>query len=186
MKTWKAAICDDESSQVKLLTQYLKEWGERENVFVQVQTYQSSESFRFDYEDQKDFDVLLLDIEMPGLDGMSLAKQLREQKEELAIIFISGKAEYVYEGYYVNAVSYLLKTVKREQLFLYLNRVHKESMQKKEYIIVQSGGMIQKIGLKEVVMEDGTHLPIARGKWEEVNRAYLSFYRNQLSGKEAL
>lgn len=61
----------------------------------------SAESFLFCYDEESDFDILLLDIEMDGMDGVSLAKKLRESNETVQIIFITGYSDYIAEGYEV-------------------------------------------------------------------------------------
>lgn len=62
------------------------------------------------------FDVLLLDIQMQGENGMQLAKSLRENGNRVSIIFITGSEDYLLEGYSVQPVNYLLKPVSKETL----------------------------------------------------------------------
>jgi DNA-binding LytR/AlgR family response regulator len=69
-----------------------------------------------------EMDLLFLDIEMPGMDGMETAKCIRQRDANLIIVFVTGYADYVFDGYEVNALDYLLKPVHIEKLNGVLNR----------------------------------------------------------------
>lgn len=62
---YKIAICDDDISQVDFLESILTPWLKINNILADIKKYSSAKSFLFDYESEKDFDILLLDIEMP-------------------------------------------------------------------------------------------------------------------------
>ncbi len=67
-------------------------------------------------------DILLLDIEMGAMDGVTLAKTLRKENDTLQIVFLTGYSDYISEGYEVAALHYLLKPVQKEKLFSVLYR----------------------------------------------------------------
>ena len=62
------------------------------------------------------YEVVFLDIEMPEMDGITLAKKLREMDGNVYLVFLTGHVEYAVEGYEVNALRYLTKPVKEEKL----------------------------------------------------------------------
>ena len=64
----------------------------------------------------KAFDIVFLDIEMPGTDGLELSKQLRKLSSEVIIVFLTSHVEYAIKGYEVNALRYLLKPITAEAL----------------------------------------------------------------------
>ena len=70
----------------------------------------------FAWEDEPSADILLLDILMGQMNGMELARRLRQRRERLQILFITGTPDFVFAGYGVEAVSYLMKPVKEEEL----------------------------------------------------------------------
>ena len=101
---------------------------------MQINAFDSAESFLFQYADENDYDILLLDIEMAAMDGVTMAKQLRRDNETVQIIFITGYTDYIAEGYEVAALHYLVKPVKEEKLFSVLDRAA-EKLRKNEKVL---------------------------------------------------
>lgn len=128
------AICDDNEEQISVLRQLLGEWAEDKPFALVIDEYVSAESFLFSYPDNP-CGLLLLDIEMRELNGMALAKKLREKGDMLPIIFVTGYSEYMSEGYEVEALHYLIKPVDREKLFSVLNRYVKRRESGKDILL---------------------------------------------------
>ena len=82
---------------------------------VSVFPFLSGEKFLFSYHPGF-FDLLLLDIQMPGDDGIQVAKELRRMGDDVPLVFVTAIADYVFDGYDVGAVQYLLKPVDRKKL----------------------------------------------------------------------
>lgn len=114
------AVCDDEEQYSFLIKKQI------ENIFksldILIDTYQNGnellESFKM-----HPYDVVFLDIEMPAVNGISLARKLRGFSEDVVLIFLTGHVEYALEGYEVNALRYLTKPVKADKLREVLNYV---------------------------------------------------------------
>ena len=111
---YKIAICDDSQADTEYLTTLVKEWAKDRTAIIK--TFPSAEAFLFNYAEEKDFDILLLDIEMGKMDGVTMAKVIRQDNESVQIVFITGYSEYIADGYDVAALHYLIKPVKTEQL----------------------------------------------------------------------
>ena len=90
----KISICDDDIVQLDNLRHLLREW----NSSAELSEYRSAEQFLFSYPD-KSCDLLLLDIEMGDMNGMELARKLRNNGDMLPIIFITGYSEFMQDGY---------------------------------------------------------------------------------------
>lgn len=69
-----------------------------------------------------EMDLLFLDIEMQGLNGMETAKAIRAQDQHLILVFVTGYADYVFDGYSVDALDYIIKPVKDDRLEQVLKR----------------------------------------------------------------
>ena len=114
------AICDDNPIDVKYISDFVKEWANGRS--ISLQKFRSAEEFLFQYDEEKDYDILLLDIEMEKMDGVALAKIIRKDNKTIQIIFITGYPDYMSEGYEVAALHYLLKPIQKEKLFQVLDR----------------------------------------------------------------
>lgn len=117
----KICICDDSSEERIIINALVREWSRRSGTDVSVSEFPTAEAFLFEYEELVP-DLVLLDIEMPGMNGVELAKRLRERNKLIQIVFITGFSEYIAEGYEVAALHYLLKPVLPEKLFSTLDR----------------------------------------------------------------
>ncbi|MFR8010590.1 MAG: LytR/AlgR family response regulator transcription factor [Clostridia bacterium] len=115
------AICDDEQAQLDFLCACVKNWGEKRKIDCSVSAFQSANALWMEYETER-YDLALLDIQMPGQSGMELAAELRRRNDDIGIIFITGIADQMAQGYDVDAIHYLLKPVAEPKLFEVLDR----------------------------------------------------------------
>ncbi len=134
------AICDDETSQRDYLHRQVEGWAARRGHVVSVHLFASAEAFLFAYDEDKGFDILLLDIQMGKMDGVALAKRLRADNEWLQIVFITGFPDFVSEGYEVSALHYLLKPVDEEKLREVLDRAVSRLRTAPRTILFRRGG----------------------------------------------
>ena len=87
------AICDDNKQSVSCAETITDKFFKKHCVDCKIQTYQSSENLLYDLQDGIHYDLLLLDIEMPGIDGMDLAKMIHDTMPAAKIIFITSHLE---------------------------------------------------------------------------------------------
>lgn len=97
-------------------------------------------------------DLLFLDIEMPGLSGMEAAETIRAFDREVLLAFVTGYTDYVYDGYAVGAVGYLVKPVSEEKLSSLLDRAAAALEQRAPavYTLRNAQGMF-KVPLREIL-----------------------------------
>ena len=131
---YKIAVCDDSEADSRYICALARKWALSAGRTAQVSAFSSAEQFLFQYAEHSDYDILLLDIEMGAMDGVALAKQLRQDNDAVQIIFITGYSDYIAEGYEVAALHYLMKPVKEEKLFSVLNRAA-EKLKKNEKVL---------------------------------------------------
>lgn len=129
----KIAICDDDSVQLKYINSLAEKWSCITGEKSVISLYSNAEEFFFNYTPGC-FDVLLLDIQMTGENGISLAKRIRGFNDDVSIIFITAISDYVFDGYDVGAVQYLLKPVNEDKLFDCLNTAQRKAPDKKRII----------------------------------------------------
>lgn len=133
---YKIAICDDCAADIDYLVMLVKNWEKASCNRVSVSKFPSAEAFLFCYEEKKDFDILLLDIEMGGQNGVELAKRIRKDNDKVQIIFITGFPDYMAQGYDVSALHYLLKPVNPDKLAAVLDRAAARLSKAEKYLKV--------------------------------------------------
>ena len=116
------AVCDDDQDYARYIESLAAHWARAAGTALAVERFPSAQAFLFRYEERRDFDVLLLDIEMDGMDGVELAKAVRRDNDDIQIVFVTGYADYIAEGYEVSALHYLTKPVDEGKLFQVLTR----------------------------------------------------------------
>lgn len=87
-------------------------------------------------------DLILLDIELPGMDGITLGKQIREMNPDVFLVFITAYIEYAIKGYEANAFRYLLKPLSQEVMSNLLMDIQKEYAKKKKIPVKTIDGEI--------------------------------------------
>lgn len=120
--TYRIAICDDCDRDTEYLSALVAGWEESSGQGALVERFPSAEAFLFCYEEKKDFDILLLDVEMGEVNGIELAQRIRLEDSRVQIVFITGFPDFMAEGYEVSALHYLMKPVSREKLSAVLDR----------------------------------------------------------------
>ena len=147
---YKIAICDDSKEDTGYVAGLLKKWSAQRQMAVQAECFPSAESFLFQYAEDKNYDILLLDIEMEQMDGVTMARQIRRDNETVQIVFISGYSEYIAEGYEVAALHYLLKPVNEEKLFAVLDRAVEKLRRSERCLTLAMSGEMVRIPLHEI------------------------------------
>ena len=117
---------------------------------IQAEVFPSAEAFLFRYAEDKDWDILLLDIEMGAMDGVTMAKRVRQENESVQIVFITGFADYISEGYDVSALHYLMKPVKQDKLFTVLDRAIVAMQKTERVILLPVGGEMLRLPINQV------------------------------------
>lgn len=146
----KIAIVDDEKREQEIIAKYIGEWAETKKELVEFFYFDSSESFLFSWEDIKDYELLVLDIEMGEISGLELAKKIRLEDKRIPIIFVTGYDEYMQYGYDVSALQYLIKPVNKERLFQALSKLSEKEETVKS-LIVNSENEVRRIQINNVL-----------------------------------
>lgn len=228
---YRVAICDDDKSQLNALQSVIEKWGRISCLSYEVSAFPSAEAFLFAYEEDKHWDILVLDVEMNGISGVDLARRIRRDNLRAEIIFVTSHFEFVGEGYEVDALHYLTKPVPEDKLIKVLDKAGERLAAKppslvitcegetvklyeadilyaeafrhyisihtkdREYKIKENisafeerlkGGFFRthrsylvnlkyviRISRTSVTMEGGAQLPLARGRYDQVNRAFI-------------
>ena len=141
---YKISICDDEQNQIEYITSIVSSWSAHEGHGCEIRTFASAEAFLFEYEKDKAYDILLLDVEMKNMNGIELAKRIRKDNNRAEIIFITSHFEFVGEGYEVDALHYLIKPISAKKLTQVLTKaVEKISVEPLSVVISCEGETVK-------------------------------------------
>ncbi len=144
------AICDDEKAEIDYLTLLINKWANQKKLLIKISSFLNAESFLFQYSDNKDFDIILLDVQMGKINGIELAKEIRKDNDSLQIIFVTGFFEFISEGYEVDALHYMAKPVKEEKMLNVLSKAYNNLAQVEKPLILKIDGELHRVSLMEI------------------------------------
>ena len=147
----RTAICDDELTDREVVSQYLTRWAKEHGHTITLSMFSSAESFLFNFEDNKAYDLLLLDVEMSEINGVELARRIRRVNREVQIIFISGYSDYISEGYDVDALNYILKPVDYEKLAKVLDKAAERIKTVERALFLETADGMVRVPLYDIV-----------------------------------
>lgn len=149
--SYRVAITDDNPADITYISSVLKQWADARGLSVHIDSYPSAEAFLFQYEEDPACDMILLDIEMPGMDGVTMAKKLREKNSTAVIVFITGYSDYIAEGYEVAALHYLMKPVEPGRFMQVLDRAVEQLDRAEKLLTVKTAEEIARIPMGKVL-----------------------------------
>lgn len=151
-KIYKIAIVEDEEKSLHNLEQCLQMYQEsRKQQFV-ISAFRDCNSYLS--ESKKQFDIVFMDIDLPGMTGMECARRLRETDNVVTLIFVTQLAQYAIEGYSVSALDYIVKPVTFKDIVARLDRALELIDLKKDKYIEVHGKGFYRINLNEIIYVD--------------------------------
>ncbi len=137
---YRIAVVDDQEEGRADLKAFLARYASERKLAVEIFEYEDGESFLKSY--KNNYEIVLLDIEMQGIDGMETARRLRERDEKVCLLFVTRLANYAVQGYGVRALDFLVKPVSYENFSLKMDRAvtEAERARKKEILLLTTEG----------------------------------------------
>ena len=150
MKKIRLAIVEDEAWEAELLAEYISRSQKECSIEAEVQIYGSATDFLEDYHFQ--YDIVFLDIEMDGINGMEAAVKLREKDSRITLMFVTNMAQYAVKGYEVDAVDFVVKPVSYDAFLFKFHRVLQHVNKRRgKRIVVHSRGDIYGIQSDDLI-----------------------------------
>ena len=106
---YKIAICDDCREALREIEKLLRRYVEKNKIKAVVDAYQSQMQLLTELESGRSYDIIFMDIEMPGMNGLEVLKRIREMSSECLFIIISSHQQYAVAGYELDVFRYLVK-----------------------------------------------------------------------------
>lgn len=122
----RVALCDDEIEELSTIITFLEEYKLTRQLDLTYTAFQSPLELLASIEKGAAYDIILLDVVMPGLNGIDAAKEIRGYDTSVKIIFLTSSSEFAVQSYVVGAYFYQLKPVWRDSFFTLIDRASSE------------------------------------------------------------
>lgn len=152
------AVCDDEPLLLEKIEKETKNCLEKQKVFSVISTFTSGENLLYEIKEGGVFDLLLLDIELPGISGMELAKEIHDLLPGALLLFVTAHYKYAVDAYELNIFRYIPKNQLKERLVHAVRDAVKVlEIQKADSYLITNQNRMERIPLKNVfyIMREG-------------------------------
>lgn len=146
------AICDDNDKSVKILKNKVELFLRENNILADISVYTQSNLLQYDIQENKCFDLVLSDIEMPGIDGMSLAAYIKKYLPEALVIFITSYMKYAIDAFELSIFRYIPKNSLDSRLPHALeDAINMINIQADKYYTIQMPTRMEKIPYHKIL-----------------------------------
>lgn len=143
------AVVEDEDIYAQQIEHYLGRFAEEKGIRIQTDRFRDGDEIAEDY--QGEYDIILMDIQMEFMDGMTAAERIRKLDQKVVIMFITNLTEYAVRGYEVSAVDYVVKPVEylpfARKMGRAVSMVEKESL----YLSVPTDGGMMRLSVEFIL-----------------------------------
>ena len=153
------AVCDDQIEALEGLMGLLERWQNNQRTTLRIKTFRSAAEL-LDAAVKEPFTLYLLDVMMPGTDGLTAAREIRSFDAAADIVFLTSSPGFAYESYGVRALDYLLNPIRAETLFPILERLFLREQNPPEGLTLNCGSTLIRVPFSQLtyVEVNGKHL----------------------------
>lgn len=144
------AVCDDNIDELSRISSLLEDYYREPKGLITYEAFHSAIDL-LEMMKVRQYDLLILDILMPGITGMDAAREIRRSDSEIPIIFLTSSREYAVESYRVSAEDYIMKPACKDEIFPILDRQLKRFTQEEAYLTLNTGKGIVKVLFSQIV-----------------------------------
>ena len=145
----RVAVIEDNDIYTRQISTYIQDYKKEKELEIHVTTFHNGEELLFDY--KPIYDILLMDIDMPKMDGISTAKEIRKLDAFVEIIFITNLAQYATDGYKVKARAYVLKPINYYGFIMELQAAIDDINKKRDhFILLRSEDSVERINIRDI------------------------------------
>ena len=172
------AVCDDQIEELEVLTHLLQIWQEEHQTAVRYQTFRNATEL-LDAAEKERFTLYLLDVMMPGTNGMAAAREIRCFDDAADIVFLTSSPGFAYESYGVRALDYLLKPIRAEMLFPILDNLFLREQRPQEGLNLKCGSILVRVPFAQLefveIINKHLYFHLTNGQLREVAGALREY-----------
>ena len=143
------AIVEDEEEFRGQLQEYLRQYEKENQLSFQISVFEDGTEILENYKNE--YDMILLDIQMPKLNGMDAAEFIREKDEDVVIMFITNMAQYAIRGYSVGALDFIMKPITYYTFAMKMTRAIKRVEKKaQKHLVLNLPDGIKTLEIKQI------------------------------------
>ena len=165
-------LCDDDQKQLELMQSYSRQWGKGRGLELELATFPTATTLLEQYVPRNE-DIVILDIIMPDMNGLELARRLRNANSEFSLIFLTSSKDFALSAYEVHPYGYVIKPTTYEDFSKLLDSLCQKLCQ---YIVVKSGNGMCSISIDELAWVEAVNRQVvfnlANGKKLEVRDTF--------------
>lgn len=135
----RVALCDDVAIELDLIYDQIEDYHLERGLEMEIFRFSTAEELLGAVNGEQSFDLYILDMIMPGMQGIELGLELRNRGENGKIIYLTATSEYAVDSYAVHAFFYLLKPVRDEELYPILDQALEEAEKTSERKVLLNG-----------------------------------------------
>lgn len=144
------AICDDNNDELSRIMTMLEDYSREHKGSITYEAFSNALDL-IERMKLKSFDLLILDILMPGITGIDIAKELRDSGCEIPIIFLTSSREYAVESYRVGAEDYIMKPARRDEIFPSIDKQLARFTKEASYLTLKTANGILRLPFSQIV-----------------------------------
>lgn len=180
------AICDDQEKELAALESLLSAWQKERQHPVRVKIFRNAVDL-LDAARRENFTLYLLDVLMPGMNGMVAAREIRQFDAAAELVFLTATPTFAYESYSVHALEYLLKPISPKTLYPILDQLYLGEQRPQDGLTVKGGKVLFRILFSQLAYVEVNHkhlyFNLTDGSVREV-AGVLKQYEDQLLARE--
>ncbi len=146
---YRIAVVEDQHNDAKRFQTMLSQYAQDQQIEISCTVWESAETFLDQYRHQ--YEMIFMDIRLPGMDGMQAARHLRKMDHTVLLVFLTTLAQYAVEGYEVDAVDYIIKPITYASLRLKMPRLLRRCSVEEKEIIIQGSEKTIKLRPSELM-----------------------------------
>lgn len=180
------ALCDDDVQELSRLANILNRYRDEIKEPIMYASFSSALDL-LESMSSNTYDILLLDVLMPGINGMEAAREIRGFDKEMKILFLTSSPEFAVESYAVDAYYYLLKPVTAENFFPIMEKLLLENQRAATTLHIKSASGMMRIPFHQLefleVINKKLYFHLTDGSVKEIAGSLCDF-ESELLGRE--